>query len=142
MALILIKAGPVGSPHHPRDATEETEMDKKLAALADEIEAALQLEQELAERAVATINAMTRTQAFTTSDLDSTDKVLSLIYAVKPGWSVNARGKARMPNGHWRCTLRKSSSRDNDEFIGIGRGPTLPHSLLASLLRVQALDPS
>lgn len=114
-------------------------MDKRLANLADEIEASLYLEEELAERTVAAINEMPGGADFTKSCLDSTDKVLSLIYAMKPGWTVSSRGKASMPNGHWRCTLRESASRDNDEYIGIGRGPTLPHSLMASLLRVLAL---
>ena len=46
------------------------------------------------------------------------------------------KGKAWMPNGHWTCSLRKTSSRDNDEYVGVGRGPTLPHALLAALFRV------
>lgn len=125
---------------HRASGMEGIEMDEKLAALADEIEAALTLEAELAERTVAIINGLVKNRPVTASDLDSTDAVLSLIYAVKPGWSVNARGKASLPNGHWRCTLRQSMSRDNDEYIGIGRGPTLPHSLLAALLRVLAFS--
>lgn len=116
-------------------------MDKKLAALADEIESALYLEEELAGRTMGVINDLCGNEAVErASELDSTDKVLGLIYALKPGWSVSTRGKASMPNGHWRCTLRKSTSRDNDEYIGIGCGPTLPHSLLAALLRVLAFS--
>lgn len=111
-------------------------MNTELAALAEEVEAALVLGEELAGRTLSVINDLSGDLQIESADLDSTDKVLSVIYAVRPGWSVSIRGKATMPNGHWRCTLRKSSSRDNDEYIGIGRGPTLPHSLLAALIKV------
>ena len=111
-------------------------MDKALASLAEEVEAALVLEDELAERTISAINDMSPGLQLERGNLDSTDKVLGLIYAIRPGWSVSIKGNASMPNGHWRCTLRKSSRRDNDEYIGVGRGPTLPHSLLASLLKV------
>jgi hypothetical protein len=113
-------------------------MDENLAVLADEIEAALHLESDLADRAVGAINAISHKVKITASDLDSTDRVLGLIYSLKPGWSIAARGKARVPNGHWRCTIRQSASRDNDEYIGIGHGPNLPHSLLASVIRAMA----
>ncbi len=109
-------------------------MDKKLAALAEEIEAALIIDDALAERVISTVEQLSQ-KTLGKSDLDSTDMVLDLIYALKPGWSVSIRGSAAKPNGHWRCTLRRSSSRDNDEYIGIARGPTLPHALLASLLK-------
>ncbi|OSQ50885.1 hypothetical protein [Marivita geojedonensis] len=110
-------------------------MDMGLAALAEEVEAALVLEADLADRALSVINGISADLLLSREDLDSTDKVLSVIYAVRPGWSVTIKGNATRPNGHWRCTLRKSSDRDNDEYLGIGRGPTLPHSLLASLLK-------
>jgi len=110
-------------------------MDKKLAALAEDVESALILEADLADRALSVINGYSGDVKIDRDGLDSTDKVMSVVYAVRPGWSVSIRGNATMPNGHWRCTLRKSSSRDNDEYLGIGRGPTLPHSLLAALLK-------
>lgn len=110
-------------------------MDMGLAALAEDVEAALVLEPDLADRALAVINGLSGDLKIGRADLDSTDAVLSVIYKVRPGWSVSIRGNATMPNGHWRCTLRKSTSRDNDEYLGIGRGPTLPHSLLAALLK-------
>lgn len=113
-------------------------MDKKLAALAEEIEAALFIDDDLAGRVIAQIE-MLSDRKLAKSDLDSTDLILELIYALKPGWSVNIRGTASKPNGHWRCTLRRATSRDNDEYIGIARGPTLPHALLASLLKAFAL---
>ncbi|SHG88861.1 hypothetical protein [Marivita hallyeonensis] len=113
-------------------------MDMELAALAEDVEAALVLEDDLADRALKVINGMASDLGIARADLDSTDSVLGVIYKVRPGWSVSIRGNATMPNGHWRCTLRKSSSRDNDEYLGIGRGPTLPHSLLAALLKAMS----
>ena len=115
-------------------------MNKELAALAEEIEAALVLKDNLADRAIAAISAVSSGRSIQKSDLDSTDKVLELIYSIKPAWNVSIRGTASMPNGHWRCSLRKSAGRDNDEYVGVGRGPTLPHSLLASLLKVMAFS--
>ena len=115
-------------------------MDRELAALAEEIEASFVLEQELAARALSAINAAAGDLNIGREDLDSTDKVLAVIYSVRPGWSVSIRGSATMPNGHWRCTLRKSSARDDDAYLGIGRGPTLPHSLLASLLKALSIS--
>lgn len=110
-------------------------MDMGLAALAEDVEAALVLDEDLADRAMSVLNGIAGDPKITRQDLDSTDAVLAVIYQVRPGWSVSIRGNATMPNGHWRCTLRRSSSRDNDEYLGIGRGPTLAHALLASLLK-------
>ena len=67
--------------------------------------------------------------------LGSSDGVLDLINAIVPGWSVHITGKAYVSDGHWTCTLRRSSGRDNDEFVGIGRGTQLHHALLSALLR-------
>ena len=85
-------------------------MDMELAALAEEVEAALVLKAELADRALSVINGLSGDLVIEREDLDSTDKVLSVIYAAKPGWSVSMRGNASMPNGHWRCTLRQTMS--------------------------------
>ena len=109
-------------------------MDQKLAALAEALEAALALDDQLADSVLSVISERTNIPV-ERADLDSTDKVLEVIYALKPGWSVTVKGTARLPNGHWRCTLRRSSEKDNDEYLGIARGPTLPHALLASLLK-------
>lgn len=110
-------------------------MDRGLALLAEEVEGALVLDDDLAQRTLGTVNALSIDQKIERADLDSTDKILAVIYAVRPGWSVAIRGTMSHPNGHWRCTLRRSLGRDNDDYLGIGRGPTLPHSLLASLLK-------
>ena len=110
-------------------------MNMELATLAEDVEAALVLEDDLADRVLSVINGLSAELDITRADLDSTDQVLALIYAARSGWSVSIKGTATLPNGHWRCTLRKSASRDNDEYLGIGRGPTLPHSLLAALIK-------
>ncbi len=112
----------------------------KLQELSDRLEAALTIDEALAGAALGEINRIAAGEAgaFSSPDLDSTDRILELIYAMLPGWTVSVKGKAWQPNGHWTCSLRKTSSRDSDEYIGIGRGPTLPHSLLAALLRVVA----
>ena len=109
-------------------------MDQKLAALAEDLEAALKLDDHLADSVLSVIAERTNISVGK-ADLDSTDRVLEVIYALKPGWSVTVKGTARLPNGHWRCTLRQSAEKDNDEYLGIARGPTLPHALLASLLK-------
>jgi len=110
-------------------------MNMELAALAEEMESALVLEDDLVRRVISLLNSLSSELSLDRADLDSTDKILSVIHTVRPGWNITMKGNATMPNGHWRCTLRQSSSRDNDEYLGIGRGPTLPHSLLASLLK-------
>lgn len=114
-------------------------MDKKLAKLAEDLEAALVIEDDLAERVLATVEQLSHSK-LERSDLESTDVILDLIYSLKPGWNVNFRGSATKPNGHWRCTLRRSSMRDNDEYMGIARGPTLPHALLACLLKARSFQ--
>lgn len=64
--------------------------------------------------------------------------MLRLIVAVLPGWSIHLSGKAFENEGHWTCTLRQSSGRDNDAFVGIGRGRVALGALLAALLRTGA----
>lgn len=113
-------------------------MDRDLAGLAKEVEAALSLGDELAGRVARALEAASKGGPVSRADLDSTDRILGLIYEIRPGWAVSMKGVAALPNGHWRCSLRRSDSRDNDEYLGIGRGPTLPHSLLAALLLVMA----
>jgi len=112
--------------------------DQTFYELADAIEAALAIDDDLARRAIGAVAKIdaAHVDAFVGSDLDSTDRILGLIYHVLPGWTVSVKGKAWQPNGHWSCSLRQTTSRDSDEYVGIGRGPTLPHSLLAALFRV------
>ncbi len=113
-------------------------MDKMLAKLAERVEAALMIDDALADEALAAVRTLSPACDMDRRGLDSVDAVLALIHDVRPGWSVSIRGNVIAPNGHWRCTLRKSSGRDNDEYLGVGRGPTLAHALLASLLKAMA----
>lgn len=64
------------------------------------------------------------------------EAVLHLIDHCLPGWSIHLAGKAHEPDGHWRCSLRQSRDRDEDEVIGMGTGPTVSLALIKALLRV------
>lgn len=112
---------------------------KAMQELADRIEAALTVEEYLGREIKKTLRDLDITEDIDISevDLDSTDQIFSLVHLMLPGWTISLKGKAWKPNGHWVCSLRKTSSRDNDEFVGVGRAPTLPHALLSALLRVQ-----
>ena len=66
----------------------------------------------------------------------ASDAALHLVDLSCPGWTIQLHGKALEPDGHWRCTLRETSSRDNDAFIGVGTGPTVGHAVLIALLRL------
>lgn len=112
----------------------------QLIGLADAVEAALSIDEELAKTAIDALGDIDKDKLdqFSYADLDSTDRILGIIYQVLPGWTLSIRGKTWHPNGHWTCSLRRSAGRDNDEYIGVGHGPTLPHSLLAALFRVFA----
>ncbi|WP_238928833.1 hypothetical protein [Alexandriicola marinus] len=108
-------------------------MDKTLAQLAHEIEAALELTDDLRAKAASAIEA--KFEDFDpATDFDSTDAVLGLVRRGLPGWTIQLKGTATHPNGHWHCSLRRSDIRDNDPYVGIGAGPTLPHALLGALI--------
>jgi len=67
---------------------------------------------------------------------DHTEAALHLVDACLPGWTISLKGKASEPDGHWRCTLRESTTRDNDEVLGVGAGQTVALALMAALVRV------
>lgn len=108
-------------------------MDNTLAELAHEVEAVFELSEDLRTRAR---DALQERIADLPADMDfeSTDEVLGVVHRYLPGWSIQIRGTATRPNGHWHCSIRKSDIRDNDQYVGIGNGPTLPHALLAAIL--------
>lgn len=66
------------------------------------------------------------------------EDVLRLIDACLPGWVITLHGTATAPDGHWRCTLRRSE-RDDDAAIGHGYAPKVGGALLEALLRVALL---
>lgn len=108
-------------------------MDKTLAELAHEIEAAFELTEDLSTRARGALQARIADLP-ANLNFESTDEVLGIVHKYLPGWSIQIRGTATRPNGHWHCSLRKSDIRDNDQYVGIGNGPTLSHALLAAIL--------
>lgn len=115
----------------------------ELKELADDIEAARTLDEGQISRAAAEIGAMLAGSddglARAPGALSSTDTVLLIVDRALPGWAVSLDGTASEADGHWTCVLRKSHARDDDETIGIGKGPVLAHALLAALLTVRSL---
>jgi hypothetical protein len=71
--------------------------------------------------------------------LGSTDGALRVVDAAVPAWEISLRGVALEPDGHWHCTLRETSTTDDDAVIGFGEAPSLPRALIAALLRIAAM---
>lgn len=113
-------------------------MDRRdLEALHARIGAARSLDEALlhdAARALCGVfpDAPTRPDALA----EPTEAVLHLVDRCLPGWAVTLRGQATEPGGHWRCHLRRSTSRDDDAVIGKGRAPTVPLAVLMALVSV------
>ena len=107
-----------------------------LGAIAkDKIELQYQPILSVADRQVVGLEALARWpsgDAGTTSDLIASAEDAGVICDL----GRQLRGKAMEPDGHWRCTLRESASRDSDEFIGDGKGADLSSAILAAILRV------
>lgn len=108
-------------------------MNEELANLAHDIESAFELSDSLVERARNALKGNVQATP-TESDFHSTDRVLKMVQDCLPGWAIHITGTATTPNGHWHCSLRQSDIRDNDAYVGIGKGPTLPHALLAAVI--------
>ena len=92
-------------------------------ALAAEVEASGGCEGPLAAHVSESIAELPGLEHFTDEDTSSTDALLHAIDLIVPSWSIHLRGSALEPDGHWQCTLRRSEDRDNDEFVGTGKGP-------------------
>lgn len=60
---------------------------------------------------------------------DPTEAVMHLLSHCLPGWQIHLSGQAAEPNGHWRCSLRKSDAHDDDLVVGAATGPTIPLAL-------------
>ena len=116
---------------------------KEVVELAKEIEQLPNHDAQLTRRALDTV-----VSRFSDADkamieagsLDSVDATLLLVDHCFPGWSVSMDGTASEAHGDWTCTLRQSSVRDNDSYLGVGRGPRLSNALLAALLRAMAMS--
>lgn len=64
------------------------------------------------------------------------EHILHVVDSVLPTWTIQLTGKAMEPNGHWRCSLRRSRGNDEDELIGLGSGAVVGLALVAALLHV------
>ncbi|MDH5452439.1 MAG: hypothetical protein OEY05_08280 [Paracoccaceae bacterium] len=71
--------------------------------------------------------------------IQSSDEAIHLVDLALPNWSISLKGRTNDADGHWTCTLRRSDTLDDDLLIGIGRGPSLSHAILAAMVRVAAL---
>jgi len=60
---------------------------------------------------------------------EPTEAVMHLLAHCLPGWHIHLTGQAAEPNGHWRCSLRKSDVDDDDLVVGTATGPTIPLTL-------------
>jgi hypothetical protein len=65
------------------------------------------------------------------SALVSTEAALGAVDRVLPGWRITLDRSSR-----WRCTLRESTSRDDDELLGIAVAMTPAIALLAAAIAV------
>ncbi|MDF1872819.1 hypothetical protein [Vannielia sp.] len=72
----------------------------------------------------------------TAEQISTTDGALLIADDAYPNWAVHIHGRANDRDGHWRCSLRESDSRDNDRVMGSGRSPVLGQAILAALLRL------
>lgn len=70
---------------------------------------------------------------FDVACLGSFERALEAVDHVLPHWRVQLDRA-----GGWRCALRESGTRDDDELIGVGTGPTPAFALLAAFLAVIA----
>ena len=74
----------------------------------------------------------------TAQSIATTDGAMLVADGAYPNWAVHIQGRANDSNGHWKCTLRESDSRDNDAAIGSGRSPVLAQAILAAVLRLSS----
>jgi hypothetical protein len=68
--------------------------------------------------------------------LGTSDEAIRIADHAFPDWAVHIHGRANDKDGHWRCTLRESDSRDNDAVIGTGRSPVLGQAILSAVMRL------
>ena len=71
-------------------------------------------------------------KGLTADYVGTTDHAMLVADNAYPNWSVHIRGRTNDKDGHWRCTLRETDSRDIDAAIGVGRSPVLAQAVLAA----------
>ncbi|WP_370254408.1 hypothetical protein [Nioella sp.] len=97
------------------------------SSLADRLSAAATLEADLlAEICAAAGRVFPDAPAHPEVLAEPTEAVMHLLARCLPGWQIHLTGEASEPNGHWRCSLRKSSASDDDLVVGTATGPTIP----------------
>ena len=67
---------------------------------------------------------------------EPSEAVMHLLAHCLPGWNIHLTGQAAEPDGHWRCSLRKSDAHDDDQVVGTAAGPTVPLVLALALMDV------
>lgn len=107
-----------------------------LEALRDRVERSPSLDADLLAEVRDAVSVAFPNAAGCPAGRDVTGDTLLLVDACVPGWTISLHGKAMTADGHWRCSLRESSSRDNDLYVGVGNGPTVAHALIGALLRL------
>jgi hypothetical protein len=112
---------------------------KSLESAIEKVKQASKLDTELFAEAVVAMKTAFPDEDFADAEHlvahDPTEAVLHLVDAHLPDWTITLKGKARAVDGHWTCTLRKTSMRDDDAVIGIGTGPTLSLAVLSAILK-------
>jgi hypothetical protein len=95
--------------------------------LTDRLAAATSLDSEmLAEIRTAAANVFPDAPAHPEVLSEPTEAVMHLLSRCLPGWNIHLTGQVAEPNGHWRCSLRKSEVNDDDQVVGAATGPTIP----------------
>ena len=116
---------------------------KSLANVIEKIKQADRVDAGLFAQAVEAMKAAFPSEDFADAEhlieQDPTEAVLSLVEEHLPNWTISLKGKARDIDGDWTCTLRRSSSRDDDAVIGLGSGPTLSLAVLLAILKASLL---
>jgi hypothetical protein len=112
---------------------------KKLEEVMAKVDQAKELDENLFTQAVLAMKAAFPSERFEHAASlfknDPTEAVLHLIEERLPDWQISLKGKGHDVGGEWGCTIRESSSLDDDEVVGIGSGRTLSLAVLAAILR-------
>lgn len=114
---------------------------KEMAELAQQIERQQDYDADLTRHLLEAVSdrlSEADTAMIEAGSLATVDAALLLVDHCFPGWSISMDGTASEAHGDWTCTLRQSSVRDNDSYLGVGKGPRLSNALLAALLRAMA----
>lgn len=108
-----------------------------LRSVKQKIDAAGDLDEPLLTEATKALAGVFRTAPDHPEALgEPTVAVLHLIDHCLPGWSITLKGQAIEPDGHWDCSLRETTARDDDAYVGHAKGPTIALAALGALVTV------